>query len=365
MAIEILTGSDVPTLLARAQQTLGDDAVVMSVRRILDGRRMGFEMVAADPATAAEHRRRDAARNSAPGAFGAIGAAALLEPEGAAGAAAGRATYSPPRSFRPSPEAGPGFWDLGRAPGNEARESRESAAPARSEKPARENARRAWPFGAKKKKDAVAKAPVRRPYVVALVGPTGAGKTTTLAKLANHPQAFGGRRAGILGLDTYRIAGIEQARQYAELSGASFEVAYESRELAPAMLRMKDREVVLVDTPGRGPRAAADLRDAQALLSELRPDEVHLVMPAGLQRSLARAILTAHLPFGVTHLLVTKLDEFPDERTLFELAREFGLPMRWITDGQEVPRHLQLAPESPGAGRAAGAAHDRRFAEVA
>lgn len=361
MAIEILTGSDVPTLLARAQQTLGEDAVVMSVRRILDGRRMGFEMVAADPATAAEQRRRDSARRSESGAFGAIGAAALLEPEGAP---AGRATYAPPRPSRPAPEAGPGFWDLSRAPGRESRESREPAAPARTAKPARETARRAWPFGAKKK-DAVVKTPVRRPYVVALVGPTGAGKTTTLAKLANHPQAFGGRRAGILGLDTYRIAGIEQARQYAELSAASFEVAYEARELAPAMLRMKDREVVLVDTPGRGPRAAADLRDAQALLSELRPDEVHLVMPAGLQRSLARAILTAHLPFGVTHLLVTKLDEFPDERTLFELAREFGLPMRWITDGQEVPRHLQLAPESPGAGRAAGAAHDRRLAEVA
>lgn len=359
MAIEILTGSDVPTLLARAQQALGEDAVVLSVRRILDGRRMGFEMVAADPATAAEQRRRKSARD------GAHGASVLLEHESGI---SGRATYAPPRPYAQGPEAGPGFWDLARAPGPDAQEPGVSP---RIDVPERESARRsAWPFGPRKKSAAPkaakpAKPPVRRPYVVALVGPTGAGKTTTLAKLVNHPQAFGGRRAGMIGLDTYRIGGIEQARQYAELSNAPFEVAYEAGELAPAMLRLKDREVVLVDTPGRGPRAASDLRAAQALLSELRPDEVHLVMPAGLQRSLARAILTAHLPFGVTHLLVTKLDEFPDERTLFELAREFGLPMRWVTDGQEVPRHLQLAPESAGAGRAAGAAHDRRFAEVA
>jgi flagellar biosynthesis protein FlhF len=184
--------------------------------------------------------------------------------------------------------------------------------------------------------------------VVALVGPTGAGKTTTIAKLANHPQAFGGQRVGMLCLDTYRIGGVEQSRQYAELAKLPFEVVWEAKDIARAMRRMRDCAVVLVDTPGRGPRAAADLRETQERLLAIMPDEVHLVLPAGLQRSLARRVVSVHLPLGVTHLLATKLDEYPDERGLFELARQFGLPMRWITDGQEVPRDLQVAPQTPG-----------------
>ncbi|MFI5010668.1 MAG: hypothetical protein ACHQDY_10385, partial [Solirubrobacterales bacterium] len=173
-------------------------------------------------------------------------------------------------------------------------------------------------------------------------------KTTTIAKLASHPQAFGGKRAGLLCLDTYRIGGIEQSRQYAELARLPFEVVWESKDIARAMRRLRDCAVVLVDTPGRGPRAAGDLRETQERLLEITPDEVHLVLPAGLQRSLARHIVSAHLPLGVTHLLPSKLDEYPDERSLFEIARQFALPMRWIADGQEVPRDLQVAPQTPG-----------------
>jgi flagellar biosynthesis protein FlhF len=184
--------------------------------------------------------------------------------------------------------------------------------------------------------------------VVALVGPTGSGKTTTIAKLANHPQAFGGARVGLLCLDTYRIGGVEQSRQYAELSRLPLEVAWDAADVGRALRRLRDCAIVLVDTPGRGPRAAADLRETQVRLLELAPDEVHLVVPAGLQPALARRLVSAHLPLGVTHLLPTKLDEFPDERGAFELARQFALPMRWVTDGQEVPRDLQLAPGTPG-----------------
>ncbi|MCC6650895.1 MAG: hypothetical protein IT348_07090, partial [Candidatus Eisenbacteria bacterium] len=240
MAIEILTGSDVPSLLARAQQLIGEDAVVVSVRRIVNGRRSTFEMVAADPVTAEAQR----AREPRP----ARGAEVLLEHERAAGRPADRPRPDLPAARRPradSPEAGPGFWDLARAPRPDDRVS--PSAP-------REVRRFHWPFPA-----AQDKAPARdtrRPIVVALVGPTGAGKTTTMAKLANHPQAFGGRRVGMLGLDTYRIGGVEQARQYAELSRLPFEVAWDSRDIERAMKRLKDCEVVLVDTPGRGPRAA-------------------------------------------------------------------------------------------------------------
>jgi flagellar biosynthesis protein FlhF len=322
MPLEILTGADVPALLKRAQQRLGEDAVVVSVRRVAEGGRTSFEMIAADPATAERQRRAEA-----------------VPPRGADARLAGGVPR--PREAAP-PAAEPGdaeFWRLDRSPGPSVpAKTPPRGAAAAAAAPASRPARAAKPARSAK-----------RPHVVALVGPTGAGKTTTLAKLANHSHGFAGRRAGLLCLDTYRVGGVEQARQYAELSRLPFEVVWEARDIPRAMRRLRDCEVVLVDTPGRGPRAAGDLKELQSRLLELFPDEVHLVLPAGLQGALARRIVTAHLPLGVTHLLATKLDEFPDERGVFELARQFALPMRWVTDGQEVPRDLQPAPEIPAA----------------
>jgi flagellar biosynthesis protein FlhF len=327
MPLEILTGPEVSALLVRAQQRIGEDAVVISVRRVTDNGRRIFEMVAADPATAErQHRTERAARRGA----GTL-AAGPLAPR----PAAPRTFASPAPAAHEAPES---LWTLDGAPALPP-----APAPALPEKPAAPRRRFAWPFAPA----GAASRGARRPRVVALVGPTGAGKTTTIAKLANHPQAFGGKRVGLLCLDTYRIGGVEQARQYAELSRLPFEVVWDIAGISRAVRRLRECDVVLVDTPGRGPRAASDLRETQSRLLELAPDEVHLVLPAGLQRSLAHRVVAAHLPLGVTHLLPTKLDEYPDERGLFELARQFALPMRWLADGQEVPRDLQLAPAAP------------------
>ncbi len=327
MPLEILTGPEVPALLARAQQTIGDDAVVLSVRRVTDNGRRVFEMVAADAATA--ERQRRSAQASRSGAEAVLGDEALAR------------RPRTPRPFAPgAPEAPETFWNLQRTPAAAPSARTPEIAPSPAPR-----ARRgfAWPFRAER-----ARAASRRPRVIALVGPTGAGKTTTIAKLANHPQAFAERRVGWLCLDTYRIGGVEQARQYAELSKLPFEVAWDVKDVVRALHRLRACDVVLVDTAGRGPRAAADLRATQERLLAIAPDEVHLVIPAGQQRTLAHRTITAHLPLGVTHLLPTKLDEFPDERGLLELARQFALPMRWVADGQEVPRDLQAAPETPG-----------------
>jgi flagellar biosynthesis protein FlhF len=179
--------------------------------------------------------------------------------------------------------------------------------------------------------------------VIALVGPTGAGKTTTVAKLATHPRVFGGTQVGILCLDTYRIGAVEQARIYAEIARLPFAVAYDARDAEAALRRLSGCETVLVDTAGRGPRLREDAVETWSALRALLPSEVHLTLPAGIQPRLARRVLAQHRGAGVTHLLATKLDECPDDLGVFELALEHGLPMRWITDGQEVPGDLQPA----------------------
>jgi flagellar biosynthesis protein FlhF len=180
----------------------------------------------------------------------------------------------------------------------------------------------------------------KRPIVLALVGPTGAGKTTTIAKLANHPDVFRGCAVGLICLDTYRVGGIEQARIYAEISGLPMEVAYESGEIEGVLRRLNDRAVLLVDTPGRGPRGKEDVASTIALIQRLRPSEVHLTIPAGLHPRQIQRQIAAYRPFGITHLLATKIDECPEDDGLFRIAKDQGLSVRWFTDGQEVPMDL-------------------------
>jgi flagellar biosynthesis protein FlhF len=185
--------------------------------------------------------------------------------------------------------------------------------------------------------------PGARAFVVALVGPTGAGKTTTLAKIAVNPEAFGRRRAGLLTLDTYRAGAVEQLEAYASAAGLPCESVYDPSEIDDAMRRLADCDVILVDTPGRGPRTTSDAGTWRAALRKLRPDEVHLCIPASWRLDLAAAARENFTPLGVTHALVTKLDEVPADATIASLASALDLPARWVTDGQEIPSDLRDA----------------------
>lgn len=183
----------------------------------------------------------------------------------------------------------------------------------------------------------------RRPTTtmrIALVGPTGAGKTTTIAKLASHPGAFGGRPTGLLCLDACRIGAAEQSRIFAKLAGLSLEIVAEPEAIPAALHRLRHREVILVDTAGRGPLARADRDLTRRLLEPVRPTEVHLLLPANVRASYARQVITEHRPLGLTHLLPTKVDECPDDDWLFRLAALESLPIRWVAGGHRIPEDL-------------------------
>ncbi len=181
------------------------------------------------------------------------------------------------------------------------------------------------------------------PRIIALVGPTGSGKTTTLAKIATSDLGVADQRVGFLGLDHYRIGAVEQLAAYADLAGLPMATAHSSAELGSAMARLSDCDVILVDTPGRSPRQVDDLAELRRWLLHLVPDEIHCVIPAGLMPQLVRQVVAQYAGFGLTHLLATKLDECPVESRLFDIAAADRRPMRWCTDGQEVPRDLHRA----------------------
>ena len=184
-----------------------------------------------------------------------------------------------------------------------------------------------------------------RPFCIALVGPTGAGKTTTAAKLAVRKGAFGAARVGLITIDTYRVGGMEQLATYAELADVPFEVVYDAREVGAAFVRLAMCDVIIIDTPGRSPAATELTERWRTLLDQFRPDETHLVLPASLRHDLAfdaaRAYMATRTHVGASHLLLTKLDEVPRDTGVADLALSLQLPVRWIADGQDVPADLK------------------------
>jgi flagellar biosynthesis protein FlhF len=183
------------------------------------------------------------------------------------------------------------------------------------------------------------------PLVIALVGPTGAGKTMTAAKLALNKAAYGGRKVGLLSLDTHRAGGADQLKEYASAAGIRLERVFRMKDLAKAKRRLRKCEVIIVDTPGRGPARHHEASSVSEMLKALTPHEVHLVLPEGMMPKFAERIFNEYKWRGVTHLLATKLDEFPDESSVEALARERDLPVRWLCNGQDVPNDLILVPE--------------------
>jgi flagellar biosynthesis protein FlhF len=183
--------------------------------------------------------------------------------------------------------------------------------------------------------------------VVALVGPTGVGKTTTIAKLAANYRLRENRRVGLITVDTYRIAAVEQLRTYAEIIDLPMEVVSTPREMREAVRRMQEFDLVLMDTAGRSPRDEVRIRELRAMLAEAGPHEVHLVLSAAASARSLAAAAEKFAAVGVTAIIVTKLDEATALGNLLSLARHSRLPFSYLTDGQNVPDDIAVAEPRP------------------
>jgi flagellar biosynthesis protein FlhF len=177
--------------------------------------------------------------------------------------------------------------------------------------------------------------------VVALVGPTGVGKTTTIAKLAANFRLRERRRVGLVTVDTYRVAAVEQLRTYADIIDLPMEVVSTPREMREAIARLSDLDLVLVDTAGRSPRDEVKIQELKSMLGETEPDEVHLVLSCAASAQSLATTAERFTPVGVTSLLYTKLDEATSLGHLLPSTQLSGLPISYLTDGQNVPDDIQ------------------------
>lgn len=185
----------------------------------------------------------------------------------------------------------------------------------------------------------------RRSRVIALIGPTGSGKSTTAAKLALSDVAFGGSRVGLITMDNYKIGAFDQIQTYADLADLPLEMVSDPREVRGALARLDDCDVIIIDTPGRAPSATAAERAWRDAVLAADPDEVHLVVSACVRVDVAEAVMAHFSDLAPTHALLTKLDEDPGESGVASVVSSLGLPTRWVADGQLVPEHLHSAPE--------------------
>ena len=180
-----------------------------------------------------------------------------------------------------------------------------------------------------------------RPRVIALIGPTGVGKTTTVAKLAANLKLKQKKRVGLITVDTYRIAAVEQLRTYAQIIGIPLHVAGNEAEMEEACGRCAGCDAVLIDTAGRSPRDDPRLGQLDAVLRAARADEVHLVLSATSAPSVVLDAAEKFSKIRFDRVVFSKLDEAVTYGVLLSVSRKIKASLSYVTTGQEVPHHIE------------------------
>ena len=178
---------------------------------------------------------------------------------------------------------------------------------------------------------------------ISLIGTTGVGKTTTIAKLAAEAMTQSGARVALVTIDTYRIAAVEQLKVYGEIMGLPVEVVLNPEQLQEAFRRHRDKDLILIDTAGRSPRDQARIDELNQFLGEGSGVENCLVLAAPTEERLQQKTLESFSPIPLSRLIFTKLDETDRCGTLINIPLRSNLPLAYLTNGQQVPEDLLRA----------------------
>lgn len=174
---------------------------------------------------------------------------------------------------------------------------------------------------------------------VFFIGPTGVGKTTTIAKIASTIKLDGKAKLALITADTYRIAAVEQLKTYANILGVPLKVVYSSEEMEDVEEEFKDFDLVLVDTAGRSHNNSAQKEDMQNLLKSVSDEkkEAYLVLSATTKYSDLKKIANTYRSIVKYNLIFTKLDETDTIGNIYNIRMMTGAPLSYTTWGQNVP----------------------------
>lgn len=186
-----------------------------------------------------------------------------------------------------------------------------------------------------------------RPKIVALIGTTGVGKTTTIAKIAARFVLEKGVSVALITADTYRISAVDQLRTYSDIIGLPLEIVYSAAELKSAIKKHKDKKLILIDTAGRSQNNEYQMQELKEFLEEEPGIEKHLVLSATTKERDAEKILERFSACRPDRILFTKTDETDSLGFIVNLLFDRRVALSYFTNGQSVPDDIEPArPEA-------------------
>ncbi len=177
---------------------------------------------------------------------------------------------------------------------------------------------------------------------VVLVGPTGVGKTTTIAKLAGRLALIEKKKVGLITIDTYRIGAVEQLKTYAEIMNIPFKVVITLKEMEGAVKELESCDVILVDTTGRSSKNTMQISELRAFIQKVNADHIMLVMSGTTKNRDIQTILEGYNELAYEELIITKLDETSTYGCVYNIVKRSNKPIAYITTGQDVPDDIKV-----------------------
>lgn len=181
---------------------------------------------------------------------------------------------------------------------------------------------------------------------VVLVGPTGVGKTTTIAKLAGRLALIEKKKVGLITIDTYRIGAVEQLKTYAEIMNIPFKVVITLKEMENAVSELEDCDVILIDTTGRSSKNTMQISELRAFTQKVNADHIALVISGTTKNRDIQTIINGYSEIGYEKMIITKLDETSSYGCIYNIIKKAQKPIAYITTGQNVPDDIRIPLKS-------------------
>ncbi|MBW1908133.1 MAG: flagellar biosynthesis protein FlhF [Deltaproteobacteria bacterium] len=179
--------------------------------------------------------------------------------------------------------------------------------------------------------------------IIVFVGPTGVGKTTTIAKLAAVRALQMKKRVALITLDNHRIGGIEQLKIFARIIGVPVEVASNNKELKKSIKNLKNKDLILIDTAGMSRRDGHRFSELKSLFNKMRRVEIQLLLDATTKEKDLVDILERFKAISISRLIFTKLDESTTYGNILNQLIRTKIPISYFTNGQQVPEDIEIA----------------------
>jgi flagellar biosynthesis protein FlhF len=182
-----------------------------------------------------------------------------------------------------------------------------------------------------------------RPKVISIVGPTGVGKTTCIAKLAVISKILHNLDIGLISIDTYRLGALDQLKIFSEISNIDFLVAYEPSDIQKFMKKFKNKDIVFIDTVGRSQNNKKLLNSINDFLKKVKVDETYLVLNSTSDYKVMLDVAKKFKVLNYDALVFSKLDEAISFGNIVNLVHEVDTPIKYLTNGQVIPDDIIAA----------------------